>query len=54
MHRKGYNDVIQIPSCELWLKIISMLFGKGKSFLVYGKQEVIEDTIGILRADFEE
>lgn len=54
LHRKGYKDVIQIPGCELWLKIISMLFDKGKSFyLVGGKQEVIDDTIGKLRTDFE-
>lgn len=54
LHRKGYKDVIQIPGCELWLKIISMLFDNGKSFyLVGGKQEVIEETVEKLYKDFK-
>lgn len=54
LHRKGYKDVIQIPGCELWLKIIFMLFDKGKSFyLVGGKQEVIEETVEKLQKDFK-
>lgn len=53
LKKRGYNDVIKIPGCELWLKIISMTYQQGKSFyLVGGKQEVIEETIKKLKVDF--
>lgn len=53
LKKRGYNDVIKIPGCELWLKIISMTYQQGKSFyLVGGKQEVIEQTIEKLKVDF--
>ena len=53
LKKRGYNDVIKIPGCELWLKIISMTYQQGKTFyLVGGKQEVIEQTIEKLKVDF--
>ena len=53
LKKRGYNDVIKIPGCELWLKIISMTYQQGKTFyLVGGKQEVIEQTIAKLKVDF--
>lgn len=53
LKKRGYNDVIKIPGCELWLKIISMTYQQGKSFyLVGGKQEVIEQTVAKLKVDF--
>ena len=53
LKKRGYNDVIKIPGCELWLKIISMTFQQGKTFyLVGGKQEVIEETTKKLKVDF--
>lgn len=53
LNKRGYNDVIKIPGCELWLKIISMTYQQGKSFyLVGGKQEVIEQTIEKLKKEF--
>lgn len=53
LKKRGYNDVIKIPGCELWLKIISMTYQQGKTFyLVGGKQEVIEQTVAKLKVDF--
>lgn len=53
LKKRGYNDVVKIPGCELWLKIIASLYKEGKTFyLVGGKQEVIEQTIGKLKTDF--
>ena len=53
LKKRGYNDVIKIPGCELWLKIISMTYRQGKTFyLVGGKQEVIEQTVAKLKVDF--
>lgn len=53
LNKRGYNDVIKIPGCELWLKIISMTYQQGKTFyLVGGKQEVIEQTVEKLNVEF--
>ncbi len=53
LKKRGYDDVIKIPGCELWLKIISMTYQQGKTFyLVGGKQEVIEQTIEKLKKEF--
>lgn len=53
LNKRGYKDVIKIPGCELWLKIISMTYQQGKTFyLVGGKQEVIDRTVEKLKVDF--
>lgn len=53
LHKKGYRDVIKIPGCELWLKIIAMTYSADKTYyLVGGKQEVIEQTVTKLKMDF--
>ena len=53
LKKRGYDKVIKIPGCELWLKIISMTYQQGKTFyLVGGKQEVIEQTVAKLKVDF--
>ena len=54
MKNKGYKEVVKIPGCELWLKIIASLYQSDKTFyLVGGKQEVIEATVNKLKAEFE-
>lgn len=53
LRQRGYNDVVKLPGCELWLKIISSLVPQGKTFyLVGGKQEVIDATVEKLKVDF--
>lgn len=53
LRQMGYNDVTKIPGCVLWLKIVAALVPQGKSFyLVGGKQEVIDATVGKLNAEF--
>lgn len=53
LKKRGYNDVVKIPGCELWLKIIASLYKEGKTFyLVGGKQEVIEQTVDKLKTEF--
>ena len=53
LKKRGYDKVIKIPGCELWLKIISMTYQQGKTFyLVGGKEEIIEQTIAKLKVDF--
>ena len=36
MKKKGYKDVVKIPGCELWLKIIASLYQSNKSFYLVG------------------
>lgn len=54
MKKKGYKEVVKIPGCELWLKIIASLYKDNKTFyLVGGKQEMIEATVNKLKEEFE-
>lgn len=53
LKKRGYKDVVKIPGCELWLKIIASLYQEGKSFYLVGsKQEVIENTVTKLKDEF--
>ena len=49
----GRKNVVKIASCELWLRIINTLHGKGTSFYLVGsKQDVIEATVNKLRQNY--
>lgn len=53
LKKRGYKDVVKIPGCELWLKIIASLYTEHKSFYLVGsKQAVIENTVQKLRQEF--
>ncbi len=53
LKKHGHNNVVKIPGCELWLKIIASLYKEGKTFyLVGGKQQVIEETVAKLQQEF--
>lgn len=53
LKKRGYKDVAKIPGCELWLKIITSLYEKDKSFYLVGsKQEIIENTVEKLQKEF--
>ena len=53
LKKHGYRDVVKLPGCELWLKIIDSLYKEGKTFYLVGsKQEVIENTVQKLKQDF--
>ncbi|MDA9907639.1 WecB/TagA/CpsF family glycosyltransferase [Flavobacteriaceae bacterium] len=53
LNKKGINEVVKIPGCELWLNIIKKHY-KAKSFyLVGGKQTVIENTVIKLKSQFD-
>lgn len=55
LKKHGCNDVVKIPGCELWLKIVEKLHKEGKSFYLVGsKQEVIEKTVSQLKQDYPE
>ena len=53
LKKHGCNNVVKIPGCELWLKIIERLHKESKSFYLVGsKQEVIDETVTKLKTDF--
>ena len=55
LKKHGYKDVVKLPGCELWLKIIESLYREGKSFYLVGsKQEVIENTVAKLKEEFKD
>lgn len=52
LKRKGYKDACKIPGCELWLKIIQRSYEEKTFYLIGGKPEVIEKTVGKLETEF--
>lgn len=53
LKKHGQKNAVKIPGCELWLKIISTLYNKGKTFyLVGGKQDVVEQTVLKLNEEY--
>lgn len=53
LKKHGYKEVVKLPGCELWLKIIDSLYREGKTFYLVGsKQDVIENTVQKLKQDF--
>ncbi len=52
--RKGFANIRRTPGCELWLHIIRRFAGKRKFYLVGTRQEVIEQVVAKLRAEFPE
>lgn len=52
MKRKGHENVIRIPGCELWLEIIKKFQSEKSFYLVGGKQEVIDEAVAKLKKDY--
>ena len=53
LKKHGYKNVVKIPGCELWLKIIASTYKTGKTFYLVGsKQEIIEATVTKLKIDY--
>lgn len=53
LKKHGCRNVVKIPGCELWLKIIASTYKQGKTFYLVGsKQEVIEATVAKLKTEF--
>lgn len=52
LKKKGEKEVVKIPGCELWLKIIECWYQEKKFYLVGGKQEVIEATVAKLKKEY--
>ena len=53
MHKLGHSDAVRIAGCDLWLDIIRERYKEKSFYLVGGKQEVIDETIKKLKADYK-
>lgn len=53
LKQKGYKEACKVPGCELWLKIIARFYQEKTFYLIGGKQQVIEETVEKLRAEYE-
>lgn len=52
LRKKGEKEVVKIPGCELWLKIVAAFYMQKTFYLVGGKQTVIEKCVAKLKQDF--
>lgn len=53
LKKHGCRNVVKIPGCELWLKIIASTYKQEKTYYLVGsKQEVIEATVSTLKTEF--
>jgi len=52
LHKKGHEEAIKIPGCELWLNIIKEYQNSKTFYLVGGKEEVIQQTVSHLKVEF--
>ena len=53
LKKHGCKDVVKIPGCELWLKIIASTYKQGKTYYLVGsRQDVIEATVSKLKEEY--
>jgi len=53
LKKSGFEHVVKIPGCELWLDIVNTYFKEKSFYLVGSKQEIIEATVLKLKFDFK-
>ena len=52
LEKKGCENVVKIPGCELWLDIVQEFQENETFYLVGGKEEVIQETVAKLKHEF--
>ena len=53
LKKKGFNDVVKIPGCELWLKIVEKYYKTKTFYLIGSKENVINNTVFKLKDEFK-
>ena len=53
LQKKGADNVVKIPGCELWLDVVQNYHQTKSFYLVGGKQDIIEDTVAKLKSEFK-
>ena len=54
LKRKGYQNAVKIPGCELWLDIVDRFYSSHSFYLVGGKQSVIDSTVSKLKSQYSD
>ncbi|MGB0933358.1 MAG: WecB/TagA/CpsF family glycosyltransferase [Lishizhenia sp.] len=54
LEKKGCENVVKIPGCELWLDIIEQHEKTKRFYLIGGKEDVIQETVLKLKSDYPE
>ena len=52
LRKKGLENVIKIPGCELWLDIVKQNYKSKTFYLIGGKQEVLDQTVLNLKIEY--
>lgn len=52
LKQKGHKEACKVPGCELWLKIVARFCKEKAFYLVGGKPQVIEETVGKLQKEY--
>jgi UDP-N-acetyl-D-mannosaminouronate:lipid I N-acetyl-D-mannosaminouronosyltransferase len=52
LEKKGCQNVVKIPGCELWLDLITNYYLTKTFYFVGGKEEIIQQVILKLKTDF--
>ena len=52
LKKKGFNNTIKIPGCELWLDIVRHFYRSKSFYLAGAKEEVIQQTVEKLKKEF--
>lgn len=53
LQKKGCENVVKVPGCELWLDVVANYYKTKSFYLVGGKQEIIDITVNQLKAEFD-
>lgn len=53
LQKNGFNDVVKIPGCELWLDVVANYYKTKSFYLIGGKPKVIGATVEKLRSEFK-
>lgn len=53
LQKRGCENTVKIPGCELWLDLVKSNYTSKTFYLIGGKQEIIEDTVKKLKDEFK-
>lgn len=54
LQKKGFDQVVKTPGCELWLDIVDKYYQQKTFYLIGGKDEIIEQTVKKLKKEFKD
>lgn len=52
LKKKGINNAIKLPGCEVWLKIVEKYYNTHKFYLIGSTEEVINETVSKLKSNY--